>query len=102
MINVIPASTKKIYKTIKHNKNSKTSKHKNSNTILGMFSANASGLGRKIHSLKHELNVTNAHIFTIQERHFRTRGRLKDEIVGFEERGVFKMNHFNHYLAWRK
>ena len=42
-----------------------------------MFSANAGGLGKKIHSLKHELTETNSQIFTIQESHFRTKGRLK-------------------------
>ena len=67
----------KNHKTIKPNKNSKTSKHNNRNTILGIFSANASGLGKKSHSLKHELNMTNSQIFTIQESHFRTKGRLK-------------------------
>ena len=50
-----------------------------------MFSANAGGLGKKIHSLKHELNETNSHIFTIQESHFRARGRLKvDNFIIFE------------------
>ena len=50
-----------------------------------MFSANAGGLGKKIHSLKHELNETFSHIFTIQESHFRTRGQLKiNDFIIFE------------------
>ena len=42
-----------------------------------MFSANADGLGKKITSLKHELNETQSQIFTLQETQFRTKGRLK-------------------------
>ena len=42
-----------------------------------MFSANADVLGKKIHSLKFELNETQSQIFTIQQKLFRTKGRLK-------------------------
>ena len=42
-----------------------------------MFSANADVLGKKIHSLKFELNETQSQIFTIQQKQFRTKGRLK-------------------------
>ena len=47
------------------------------NSVVGMLSANADGLGKKIHSLKHEINETNTKIITIQETQFRTKGRVK-------------------------
>ena len=44
---------------------------------MGIFSANADGLGKKLHSLKHELVETNSHIFTIQESQYKSKGRVK-------------------------
>ena len=50
-----------------------------------MFSANADGLGKKIHSLKFEINETQSQIFTLQETQFRTKGRLKiKDFITFE------------------
>ena len=50
-----------------------------------MLSANADGLGKKLHSLKHEINETNSKIFTVQETQYRTKGRVKiEEFVIFE------------------
>ena len=50
-----------------------------------MFSANANGLHSKMHSLKHELSQTNSQIFTIQETHYKTKGRIKvKDFVVFE------------------
>ena len=68
------------------NKNSKTTENsKNKNSILGMLSANADGLGKKLHSLKHEISETNSKIFTIQETQFRSKGRVKiKDFVMFE------------------
>ena len=42
-----------------------------------MFSVNADGLGKKVHSLRHEIVETQSQIFTLQETQFRTKGRLK-------------------------
>ena len=68
-----------------HHKNIKTHKsnHKNSktdrtpNSDLVMFSANADGLNKKVHSLKYQLKESNAAIFTIQETNFKKKGRFK-------------------------
>ena len=55
------------------------------NSVVGMLSANANGLGKKLHSLKHEIKETNSKIFTIQETQFRTKGRIKiKDFVIFE------------------
>ena len=51
----------------KHKKIVKPLKPKNSNHVLGTFSANDDGLGKKIHSLKFEINETQSQIFTLQE-----------------------------------
>ena len=81
--------TQKPIKSIKHTKSKKNIKphkpkktninHKNQkqNSTLTMFSANADGLSRKMHSLKHQLEECNAAIFTIQETQFRKKGRFK-------------------------
>jgi hypothetical protein len=50
-----------------------------------MFSANADGLSRKGHSLKHQVNECNAAVFTIQETQFSKKGRFKcDNFIIFE------------------
>ena len=48
-----------------------------------MFSSNADGLGKKIHSLKNEIKETQSHIFTLQETQFKKKGRLniKDFVI---------------------
>ena len=42
-----------------------------------MFSANADGLNKKVHSLSHQLEECDAAIFTIQETQFNKKGRFK-------------------------
>ena len=71
-----PKNTKKNIKPNKSKKNSKTNKtykHKN----LTMFSANAAGLAKKGHSLRHEIKECNAAIFSIQETHYKKKGRFQ-------------------------
>ena len=58
-----------------------------------MFSANASGLNKKVHSLKYQVNKCNAAIFKVQETNFKTKGRLKyDEFDMFETKRQNKEN----------
>ena len=57
----------------KYRKNQKSSK------CLTIFSTNAASLKGKIHSLKNELNSSQAAVFTIQESHFGKKGKLKIE-----------------------
>ena len=45
--------------------------------ILTMFSTNAAGLKCRLESFKDEIRKSNAAIFTIQESHFRKKGKLK-------------------------
>ena len=52
-------------------------KHKKKTESLIIFSSNAQGLKSKIQSLKSELKSSNAGVFTIQESHFRKKGKLK-------------------------
>ena len=52
-------------------------KHKKKTESLIIFSSNAQGLKSKIQSLKSELKSSNAGGFTIQESHFRKKGKLK-------------------------
>ena len=47
-----------------------------------MFSANADGLNKKVHSLKFEVKDSKSAIFTIQETKLKKKGRFKLE--GFE------------------
>ena len=80
--------TQKEYKTIKSQKikiqenkkkikRGKKTKHKE--TYLNMFSLNVNSLNKKIKSLKNELKRTNSSIFTLQETHYRTKGKVKIE-----------------------
>ena len=68
---------------LKNSKNRKVKrggrKHKKKNQSLTIFSSNAAGLKSKIQSLKNELKNANAALFTIQESHFRKKGKLKVE-----------------------
>ena len=41
-----------------------------------MFSANADGLNKKVHSLKYQLKESNAAIFTIQETNFKKKRKV--------------------------
>ena len=69
-------TNKKTIKTKKTNKKTiKQQKHKNS--TLTMFSANADGLNKKVHSLKYQIKSCNAGIFTIQETNFKKKGRFQ-------------------------
>ena len=85
--------SKKTIKSIKSKKNIKPQKHKNTNITnknqkysnLTMFSANADGLKKKVHSLKHQLEECSAAIFTIQETQFSKKGSFKcDDFDIFE------------------
>ena len=50
-----------------------------------MFSANADGMNRKGHSLKHEIKESQSSIFTIQETKYKKKGRFRvDEFIIFE------------------
>ena len=50
-----------------------------------MFSANADGLNKKVHSLKYQIMNCNAGIFTIQETNFFKERRFKlDDFEVFE------------------
>ena len=44
-----------------------------------MFSANAPGLCKKMHSIKYQIKEVNAAVFTVQETNFKKKGRLKCE-----------------------
>ena len=50
-----------------------------------MFSANAAGLNKKVHSLKYQVKECNAAVFTVQETNFKKKGRFK-----FEEFEIFE------------
>ena len=52
-------------------------KHKKTNENLIIFSNNVAGLKNKIKSLKSEIKNLNASVFTLQESHFRKKGKLK-------------------------
>ena len=66
----------------------KHKKHKNQNNQynqLVMFSVNAAGLNKKVHSLKYQVKECNAAVFTVQETNFKKKGRFK-----FEEFEIFE------------
>ena len=68
--------TQKKYKTNdKTNKSSKPIPHH----TLKIFSANADGLGKKQHSLTHQINESKSTIFTIQETNHKIKGKYKNE-----------------------
>ena len=74
-----PNNIKKIKNISKIHKNTqKNSKNRNKPTNkLVMFSANADGLNKKVHSLKYQIRESNAAIFTVQETNFKKKERLK-------------------------
>ena len=49
------------------------------NESFTIFSTNAAGLKKKVHSLKNEIKKSNAAVFTIQESHYNKKGKLKIE-----------------------
>ena len=51
-------------------------KYKSRNESFSIFSTNAAGLKFKVQSLKNEINLSNAAVFTIQESHFNKKGKL--------------------------
>ena len=54
-------------------------KKKKKEQYLNIFSTNAAQLGGKLHSFKSELKETNASVFTVQETHYATKGKLTIE-----------------------
>ena len=60
----------------------KRGKKKSTQKCLTIFSANAAQLKGKIECLKSELKLNDASVFTIQETHYETKGKLR--IDGFE------------------
>ena len=45
--------------------------------LLSIFSCNAAGLKGKVNSLKYEIKKSDIGIFTIQETHFKSKGKVK-------------------------
>ena len=74
-------------------KNSKTNRPNksddNTRSELNIFSANADGLRGKTHSLKNEINESNASIFTIQQ-------------TKYPKKGKFTMDNFHIFEAIRQ
>ena len=69
----------KNHKTQKSKKNNKTYKNKNKTHpvhSLCLLTANAAGLKMKVQSLKSELKYLQCGIFTLQETHFKKKGKL--------------------------
>ena len=60
----------------KKNNKVKRGKRKGREVSLNIFSTNAAGLKSKIQSLKSEIKLVNAAIFTIQESHFEKKGKV--------------------------
>ena len=50
---------------------------KNKETFVNIFSTNAAQLGGKIKSFRNELKETNAAVFTVQETHYASKGKIK-------------------------
>ena len=50
-------------------------KHKNQSLVI--LSANSEGLKPKLESLKNELKILNAGVFTLQETHFSQKGKFR-------------------------
>ena len=66
----------------KHQKKRKTRKTKTKThpeRCLSLFTANAAGLKLKTQTLKNELNYSECGIFTLQETHYRKKGKLSIE-----------------------
>ena len=88
--------TKNIIKYKNHKKNHKTqnnkknTKYKNPNknsTILQsvpIFSANGAGVVNKIESLVNSVTKIGAGLITLQETHFKSKGRLKEKLPQYE------------------
>ena len=70
----------KIQKYEKNEKHKKNNKKQNQNKYhtLKIFSANADGLGRKQHSLTHQISENKSTVFTIQETNHKTKGKYKN------------------------
>ena len=69
----INREAKKTKKNIRRGKKKQKQKH------LNIFSTNAAQLRGKIQSFKNELKETDASVFTVQETHYATKGKLKIE-----------------------
>ena len=70
---------------MRKNKTVKRGKRQNKVASLNIFSNNAASLKSKLKSFKHELKQTDAGLFTIQETHFPSKGKV--EIENYE---IFK------------
>ena len=58
-------------------KNNKNNKNRYNVQLLNIFSCNAAGLKGKVNSLKCEIKKLDIGIFTIQETHFKSKGKVK-------------------------
>ena len=80
-------NTQKNYKTQNHKKSTKIKNTNKSNTVvqsIPIFSANAAGVFIKIESLVNNVTTLGAGLITIQETHFKRKGRLNDKLPEFE------------------
>ena len=71
----------KNHKTQNHKKRTKKKNPNKSNTVvqsLPIFSANGAGVFNKIESLVNNVTKLGAGLITIQETHFKRKGRLND------------------------
>ena len=57
----------------------KRGKRKQNETTLNIFSLNVFSLKPKLKSFKNELKRTNSSIFTLQETHYKTKGKVQIE-----------------------
>ena len=99
--------TKNITKTEKPQKNYKTSKpHKNSKTpnqkrkknskpvqSVAIFSANCAGCANKVQSLVNSVNHLNAGIITLQETHFKRKGKINNKFNDFQIFEAIRKKH---------
>ena len=77
----------KKYKKLKSHKNSKKQNTKKKNPVannIPIFSANGAGVINKVQSLVNNVTNIGAGIITLQETHFRRKGRLNDKLPDFE------------------
>ena len=70
--------------TKKTNKIQNTKKKGQFSDNIPIFSANGAGVITKVHSLVHNVKEIGAGIITLQETHFKGKGKLNDKLVDFE------------------
>ena len=92
-------TNQKNHKTIKPNKNSKTKnqkrKKKSNNAVqsVAIFSANCAGCANKVQSSVNNVNHLNAGIITLQETHFKRKGKLNNKFHNFEIFEAIRKKH---------